>query len=184
MLQEIKTKNFNNKSYFNGLFQDYRYFHHIRESLLQDFTLKSPLQGNNATLKAHITSTLDSAFLHIRRGDYLSNNNWYFVKLGSAYYNSAIRLLKSKIPKPHIFVFSDDKQWCKNHFLSYLDNEVKDNVSFEFIQGNTQADATKEMELMRSCQNAIIANSTFSWWASYLIQNPNKIIICPSRFFL
>ena len=33
--------------------------------------------------------------------------------------------------------------------------------------------------LMSRCKNFIIANSTYSWWAAWLSESKNKIILCP-----
>ena len=52
----------------------------------------------------------------------------------------------------------------------------------EFVKANGEGNAAEEMELMRACKHAVIANSTFSWWASYLIDNPDKQIIMPTQF--
>lgn len=59
--------------------------------------------------------------------------------------------------------------------MAILSDEAKKDVEFEFVANNSEYSVAHEMELMRVCQNAIIANSTFSWWAGYLIDNIQKL---------
>ena len=80
-----------------------------------------------------------------------------------------LSLSKQNLLNPHIFIFSNDILWCEREFLAILSDEAK-----KFVKNNGEDSAVQEMELMRSCQNAIIANSTFSWWTGYLIDNPQK----------
>ena len=49
-----------------------------------------------------------------------------------------------------------------------------------FAEGNTDIE---DLYLMSACDNNIIANSSFSWWAAWLNKNENKKIIAPSNWF-
>ncbi len=151
--------------------------------LRTDFVLDKALSPHNKALQTKILHTPDSVFLHIRRGDFLESKHWQYRKLGSTYYNNAIDTIKSHLTNPHIFIFSNDIVWCKTYFLNSLESGVRENVCFEFVEGNGETNAADEMELMRSCKNAIIANSTFSWWAAYLIDNAHKIVCMPNSWF-
>ena len=93
-----------------------------------------------------------------------------------------LKALKARLKRATIFIFSNDIKWCKKYFLGFLSLEVKKDLEFIFVDNNTEAHACFELDLMRSAQHAIMANSTFSWWAAYLIENPQKVVIMPSAF--
>jgi hypothetical protein len=87
------------------------------------------------------------------------------------YYNSAIEELRIANEKVIYLIFSDDVDWCRSEFNdpSYIISDL----------GNPYV----EMCAMSLCDHNIIANSSFSWWGSWLNKNPGKIVIAPSRWF-
>ncbi|TLE03429.1 alpha-1,2-fucosyltransferase [Helicobacter japonicus] len=181
LTQFCAHKAFSPRTYFNGYFIHLQYFLEIEHILRKEFYPIS-LSKHTKALKNHIIATPKSTFLHIRRGDFYLDKHWEYVKLGSAYYNAALKALIKKINNPVIFIFSDDILWCKEHFTQYLDSMLYHQVEFVFVEGNDEGNAIEDLTLMRSCQNGIMANSTFSYWAAYLIDNPDKFICAPIRF--
>lgn len=101
--------------------------------------------------------------IHVRRGDYLHFADIH-PPLSMNYYKKAIELF----PDREFLVFSDDIEWCKQNFTG---------DRFSFSEGKS---AQEDMISMASCEHQIVANSTFSWWAAYLNQNPDKYIVSPS----
>ncbi|HMP32324.1 MAG TPA: alpha-1,2-fucosyltransferase, partial [Saprospiraceae bacterium] len=68
------------------------------------------------------------------------------------------------------FVFTDDVP----HVYRTLGK-----LNYEIIEtGNSVLD----FALLSSCKHQIIANSTFSWWASFLNPNPSKIVVGPAKW--
>ena len=84
------------------------------------------------------------------------------------YYNRALAIIDSKVQVDHVYVFSDDMKWCKENFKDSRCVFVQWYLDFV------------DLYLMSLCQHNIIADSTFSWWASYLNVNRSKIVVAPT----
>lgn len=160
-------------SYIDGYWQSPRYFEGFEGEIRKNFTLKHPPAQKIQDLAREIEH-INSACVHVRRGDYVGNKNHEVVD--NEYYIKGIEYIKNNAPVDKIYVFSDDIEWCKN------------NLKFEFPavfvdSGYAGEKGEGHMFLMSKCRNFIIANSSFSWWAAWLSNNKEKIVICPKQWF-
>lgn len=164
-------------TYLNGFWQSEKYFNAVRDKLLSEITLKEPLSSFASALHKRISEP-NSVSLHVRRGDFVSlqSANQFHGYIGLDYYKVAVEQIKSKIPDPVFFIFSDDIEWCKTN-LSFLENK-------EYIEGKNNGISTQEeLILMSNCKHNIIANSSFSWWGAWLNKNKDKIVMAPKNWF-
>ena len=160
-------------AYLDGYWQRKEYFINISEVLKKEIVLKENLNEKNEKMFFEINNT-NSIGIHIRRGDYLVAADRYGGICTEKYYFSSIEYMEKQVENGHFFVFSDDMIWCK-HFL-----DKKKNVTFVDINSND--DGYLDLILMSKCKNMIMANSSFSWWATWLNDNMNKIIVAPARW--
>lgn len=159
-------------AYLSGYFQSYKYFKGYEEQILKDFTFKN-IPNSIEVLAGEISNT-NSVCVHVRRGDYVGNKNHEVVNLD--YYKKGIDLISEQTKIEKIYVFSDDIEWCK------------DNIKFEFEtvfigEEYVGYKDSGHMYLMSKCRNFVIANSSFSWWAAWLAPRPDKVVICPKKWF-
>jgi hypothetical protein len=158
-----------------GYWQSEKYFKHIRQTLLNDFEFP-PLNDKNREIEQIIRNN-NSISIHLRRGDFiadpLNNKNHGFI--GLKYYAEAVGQFSKEQEAPLYFIFSDDINWVREHLKLSQDTL--------YIDWNKNEEAINDLHLMSLCQHNIIANSSFSWWAAWLNQNPNKIVIAPKKWF-
>ena len=164
---------------FHGYWQTEKYFKGIEHEIRGTFsTPTGTMPEDIKQIKHEIQSTLHPAFISVRRGDYLTPNLAKdFGCLHAEYYLTAKAHLLDRVPETKFFVFSDDPDWCKAKFP---DCRVIDHRG----NGKSYPSAPWDLHLMSLCENAIIANSSFSWWGAWLIPNPNKIVIAPNDWFI
>lgn len=159
----------------NGYWQHEFYFKHVKEQLKKEFEFPEICDMDNLNNIVKI-QTSNSVGVHIRKGDYLSKGfiDYYGSICDEKYYSTAIELMCSKIKNPSFFIFSDDMEWVHNNLI--LPNEVT------YINNNKGQNAFKDMQLMMECKHLVIANSTFSWWAAWLSESDDKIIVAPKKW--
>jgi len=164
-------------SYYIGYFQNENYFKKIRSQIKGAFRFPPihPSDKFNYEWLNKIRKSKNSVFIHLRRGDYLNLQGW---ALSTNYYKKAVRYIKENVENPCFFVFGQN---CSD----YLKKEFNIDASFEII-GETNSENNedwKDLVLMKACKHAIIANSTFSWWAAWLGRaNTEGIVIAPTPF--
>jgi len=157
-----------------GYFQSYKYFESCKTEFIKMLhnpyskTIESVIdkykQDNNDN------NTLTPVSIHVRRTDYLLSH--IYINLGIKYYLDAISHFSTE---NSIFIlFSDDVEFIQNEplFKNLPHRIIIDNPDDEYC-----------FWLMSACTHNIIANSSYSWWASYINSNPNKLIIAPGRWF-
>jgi len=91
------------------------------------------------------------------------------------YYIKAMKYIESKLENPVFYIFSnthEDIEWIKSNM------KFRDKWNIKYVDQNNKDYV--ELFLMKSCYSFIISNSTFSWWAQYLSENENKIVVAPS----
>jgi hypothetical protein len=168
--------NYPKNTYLDGFWQSERYFKPIESVLLKEFTPKENLNSENQNWLNKINNC-ESVSLHIRRGDYISNKNaqQHHGNLGIDYYKNALNLIKEVYKNTEVFIFSDDLEWCKANLK--LEEVV------HYVDANQHQNFHLDMYLMSRCKHNVIANSSFSWWAAWLNQNINKIVVAPANWY-
>jgi len=171
-----KLLNVSNDTYIIGYFQNEKYFKNIRNVLINDFKIKNDIYGENGMIADKIKRS-NSVSIHIRRGDYINNENTNNIHgtCNLNYYKKSMDMINKKISNPTYFVFSDDIKWAKSNIVTAKD--------LFFIDNNNASTNYEDLRLMSLCKINIIANSTFSWWSAWLNNNPNKLVIAPKRWF-
>lgn len=105
--------------------------------------------------------------LHVRRGDYLLHSKSHSVQ-SSKYYHEAMSHFDGD---QKFLVCSDDLEWCRQNLrgnLTFVDADMPD---------------YEQLLRMSRCSHQIMSNSSFSWWAAYLNDNPDKIVIAPKLWY-
>lgn len=159
-----------------GYWQSPRYFAAIRPQLLAEIAPQRPVHAHYDAVAARIAAS-ESVLLHVRRGDYVHQQSAAAVhgSLPLTYYANAMAHVRARCKDPVVFVFSDDPQWARDNIVTGVET-----VCVESAPG--EESVIDELMLMRRCKHQIIANSSLSWWAAWLNENPGKVVTAPRRW--
>lgn len=166
-----------NEGYLDGYWQSPVYFNNIADKIKKEFRFTTKLSQNEQLLLGQIChEEKPTVAIHVRRGDYLNLPELYGNICTEEYYQKAISYIEKKLGTTDIiyYFFSNDMEWVKG-FFGERSNHI-------FVEGAGEERCFVDMQMMSSCKHQIIANSSFSWWAAYLNDNTEKIIVAPSRW--
>lgn len=128
---------------------------------------------NNLSKKYSIEDTKNTAFLHIRRNDYLNHPTLHWTQ-GKDYYTRGIDIVNNGKPLRWL-VLSDDTTWCKQ----------QDWLNRDGLEIVNEPDELHGLMLMSLCRaGAVIANSSYSWWGAMLgSAKVNSPVVYPLKWF-
>lgn len=160
-------------AYLTGYWQSYQYFSDVEEDIRHLYSFREIEDRANMEMIKRISETNNSVFVHVRLGDYLKLSDIYGGICTPDYYEKCMAMIRDKRGEDTtFFIFSNEPKKV---------GEVIDLSSYRhtIVDLNDEKNGWKDMQLMSKCQDSIIANSSFSWWAAYLNNNENKIVCAP-----
>lgn len=163
--------------YLAGYWQSPRYFSEVAEIIRNDFTFINSVKHSSRSLLEQIKQS-NSVCLNVRRSDYVGSSLHDVCDIN--YYHEALRMLRERIEEQAVFVFSDDIEWCEKN-LKISGNHVF--VGHEHAHTTVFKNFDAYLYMMAQCKHYIIPNSTFAWWAIWLNNTKDKIVIAPNRWF-
>ena len=155
-----------------GYFESYHYFENAEKELRKDFVIRDHILS--AAEKFHKDNKTDHpACISVRRGKDFIRVQDFHPPCTVEYFNEGIKKLGTD---RQYVVMTDNIPWCKEVFTgsNFIFN---DTVPEDLIKGHF------DMAVGSLCDDFIIANSTFSWWMSYLGQSKDKKIYAPDPWF-
>lgn len=185
--------------YLKGTFQSEKYFEDIKDEIkalyrfpaLEDMHLPDKLYKVTRQCLDEIESC-EAVGLHMYRSDSRTDSELFEGICTEKYYEGAVHFLLSKVPDAKFYIFSNEPKWVKNWVDSLVNSQIqremsKDDIErlkqrFVMVEANTEYTGYLDMLLMSRCRHNIISNSSFSWWSSWLNDNPHKIVTAPDRW--
>ena len=166
--------------HISGFGQNLKYFKGIETELKKGFSsFRYPMTERSQKMLS-IISSCNSISVNFRRTSYLAieQAKKLYGEIDDTYYQTALDMIANKTTNGgeiHVFVFSDDIEWCKNNF--------KTKYPTTFVEHDCVGKKFSDyLRLMMACKHNIIPNSTFAWWAAWLNPNKDKIVIGPKEW--
>lgn len=191
--------------YLEGYWQTEKYFQAVSDQVREVFDTdrllsyieEREVRKGGAIRRSTLQDWLDriaqteSVSVHIRRGDYLlpQNQKLFGNICTEAYYAAAMEQMRKEHPGCVFYLFTNDKEWAE-HTITGDGKDIFEGKRSSWIQivdleKNTWTGMDRdyaEFVLMSRCRHNIMANSSFSWWASYLNRNSHKTVLAPEKW--
>ena len=154
----------------NGYFQSWRYMEGLENSIRDFLVVNAQSSSVLEALKKKLGAE-PWVGVHVRRGDYLRVGVLNVV--GPEYYRKAVPLVKDGSGAERVVVFSDDVGIARD-VVPGADHYI----------GSGELESPPDTLMLMSEASAFVgANSSLSWWASFLSSRPAALNVFPSKWF-
>ena len=66
--------------------------------------------------------------------------------------------------------------------MEYVKEHLIDCSKYDVIEQDKESPVHISLAVMSKCKHFVIGNTSFGWWAQYLSENENKIVVAPSKW--
>lgn len=169
--REMKKREKDEIVSIGGWLQSSAYFQEYLSEIKELFSFKQEFMDDIDNRFSHIFSK-PVICITIRHGeDYFINGNYEILPI--LYYISALyKFFPDWKENYNVLICADDFEYAK------LNLECHENIYFA-----ESCIDIEQLYLATKATHYILANSTFSWWAAFLGQKPNSIVIHPDKYF-
>lgn len=160
--------------YYHGYWLNKNWFEKYKDIFLMEFRFPEITDKKNSLYLNEIRSS-NSVSIHVRRKDYVTLEwAWDFDK-----YQTLTSAFTLKRPgKYHLFVFSDDIEWCKIHCRELGFDKFQE---ITYIEGNIHGLNYIDMQLMSECKKMIMSSSAFCYLAALLNTKKDYVLNVTGR---
>lgn len=161
------------KIFLAGYFQQEKEISGVIKEVRKELKLRKKSRQNNYIDILDNEATIENSIgVSIRIGEDYKRFGWPVCN--REYYLSGLNYLIRSVDNPVIYIFSDNIELVKNE--KWFEN-------YNNIVYVEKCSSVEGLEILRKCQNFVIANSTYSWWGAYLCDYPKKKIVAPKYFY-
>jgi hypothetical protein len=113
--------------------------------------------------------------IHLRLGDYKNLENIY-GRLDSSYFERSMAIAMQLSDSRNVLVFSDEPALAAEFFRNT-------SLDVEVVIAPEDSSPLESLLLISQCAGLIASNSSFSWWAGYLMEDRSNPVIFPRPLF-
>ena len=166
-----------------GYFQSYKYFENEKDKIMSLLNISTQQEQIKSEYPDYFNTNYVTISMHFRLGDYKEKQDYHPIMPYEYYENAMFNILLyrpfTKQYRVFYFCEKEDNAIVSSH-IKRLRNKYE---AVEFIKVDDTIEDWKQLLIMSCCDNNIIANSSFSWWAGYFNQTPGKFVCYPHLWF-
>lgn len=103
--------------------------------------------------------------IHIRRGNFLSEERHGFATPNADYFHRAMRYFATRIRRVQFVAISQDVGWTMSNIVYNATANPKSEVNVTYVFGNAAWD---DMAVMAACDHVIVSSGSYGWLGAWL----------------